>query len=116
MNKHQPVIDHLRKLASGEAKPKKPNCGLCCEIYDFTQPLNYSYSEFSLRIMDSYKSWPKWSGDSNYPIASQISKNKCAAGPAYYAADADEMWFAGKYAEDRKELCLHIADYLENLK
>ena len=114
MNKYQPIIDHLRKLASGEIEPSVPVFGLCCEINVLTHKLCCDGIESHMEL--SYKSWPKWSTSVSYPVPSPFEGGEDAAEVMYYFANSDAKWRTGQYAEDRKDLCRHVANYLENLE
>jgi len=86
---------------------KEPLCrldGICVNFLNIT-------GQSTLDVLpweDVVKSWPKFSGNSIYPVPSLISR-QCPSQAFKYAID---MW-NGAYGELRKELLQHIINELK---
>jgi len=101
---YEELIEHLRELGDGDIQPQCLREGLCDELITlFDTP----YSVIHLA-----KSWDKYSGDAHYPVP-HPSKNSYAA---YYGGFYNGcLWGNSEYAENRRELCHHIADEIEEM-
>lgn len=58
-----------------------------------------------------FRIWPKFSGNPRFPVPMKGIE----ASAAYYLATSSEMWYQGQYAEDRRELCRHVAAEIRKL-
>jgi hypothetical protein len=95
------IIAHLKKLGTGEIKPKKWVFGICRELDEVCNiggdPLVRNYAA----------DWPKFSGHSTFPVP---HSRKSATDAFIYTSN---LWEATQYGDDRRELCLFLADRLE---
>jgi hypothetical protein len=103
MNKtEKKLIRHLRELGAGKINPKETEYGICCEIENVFSGIgcviNYGYY---------YDMWPKFSGNYAYPVP----YDGMSPGDAFdYTTN---LWDGSQYGEARRELCLFLADKLE---
>ena len=108
MDKLNQTIKALRAWGSGQERPLF-NYGICgnlvhlCGLYEAVV-----YSSLG----EAFLSWPKYSGNRGYPIPDpKVPFDKAAAIGAYYSHP--DLWDDSPYGNLRRELCLHIADWLE---
>jgi len=95
------MINHLRKLSTGEIQPKDDELGICAEIESF-----FSDSD-SDEIMQLSKKWPEFSGDRHFPVP---NKSRSAQKAFMFI---DYLWGDDDYGDARRRLCAWLADELE---
>lgn len=109
----QRLIEHLRRLGNG-AMPSQKSEGICLEVHEF---LHENIHVNQIQIIVSYKkqvavamqTWPKRSSSTTYPVPHPSKA-------AYAAYMQDNIWGNDEYGNNRRELCLWIADQLEQSK
>lgn len=94
------VIDHLRKLGNKKISPINDYTGICHEL-----DLKFGIAEH--RLIDYFRKWLKYSGDSKFPI--KIYHRH----PQFSYIEIRDKWRKTKYSELRLELCLFLADEIE---
>lgn len=102
----QEIVDYLRGLGLGKVKPDSTKGGICKNLSS-----NFSYM-FDKLICTLAKSWEKHSGREWFPIAVH-GENPCDTFDEAFKKNT--MW-EGQYGDDRRELCLFIADKLETME
>ena len=108
MDKLNQTIKALRAWGSGQEKPSV-SYGLCRNLADLGI---LSDAALDNLLREAFRSWPKYSGSSRYPIPDpKVPFDKAAAIGAYYSHP--NLWDDSPYGNLRRELCLHIADWLE---
>ena len=103
MENKQAIIEHLRKLASGEVRPKDETKGICAEI---CMVLHVQMDD-SLRLIQG---WNKHSGEYSFPIPRTSLKFWWTHSMQY--VKTENLW-CGKQGELRRDLCAYMADKLE---
>ena len=108
MDKLNRIIKTLRAWGHGQEKPIF-NSGICgnlvhlCGLYGAVV-----YSSLG----EAFLSWPKYSGNRGYPIPDpEASSDPEAACETFYGRP--DLWDDSPYGNLRRELCLHLADWLE---
>ena len=102
------IIKTLRAWGSGQEKPIF-NYGICgnlvhlCGLYGAV-----AYGSLG----EAFPSWPKYSGNRDYPIPDPEAPSDIAAAHSIYY-NHENLWDDSTYGDLRRELCLHIADWLE---
>lgn len=92
------IVEHLRKLGRGDIKPEEPAFGICYELRMKKWVPNYKAHFFN---------WPKFSGHLQYPVCHESMS-------AQDAFDSiPNLWCDDSYGDDRRELCLFLADQIE---
>lgn len=105
---NQELAQHLRDLGNGVIKPRHTSEGICRELQilvneDRISPRQRIYISILMR------GWPKHSGSLTYPVRHSwlISET------AYH--DTNNLWDNDEYGNNRRELCIWLADELEKL-
>ena len=105
------IIKALRGWGSGQEEPFV-YYGICGNLA-YRRPL--SYATIENLVQEAFRSWPKFSGCQAYPVPDPKALfNFSAARRIYYAHE--NLWEASPYGNLRRELCLHVADWLETNK
>ena len=98
------IIKTLRAWGSGQEKPLV-NYGICGNL-----PL--SYAEIDDLLNEAFCSWPSYSGNPGYPVPDPEVPSDISAAGIIYRSGRD-LWDDSPYGNLRRELCLHVADWLE---
>ena len=61
---------------------------------------------------EAFPSWPKYSGNRGYPVPDPEAPSDLAAACRIYYS-LENRWEDSPYGNLRRELCLHVADWLE---
>jgi hypothetical protein len=101
-NNYVDLIAHLKALGNGTQAPVSKHCGIC---YDVKTNFGYGVRDMTNDLMHQ---WPKYSGDDTYPVP----HDKLNPHSAY---DLDDLWADDQYGDDRRELCLFLANALGEL-
>ena len=108
------VIDHLRELGNGRVMPEHKHAGICIEL---SRKFDYRLLKASCEQLELlYADYPHYSGDVGYPIRNIDGTLKNKESPRlWYRSRLDKFsnWGDCKYADRRRLLCLHMADYFE---
>ena len=101
------ISEHLRELGLEEIHPIRYSVGLCEEIE----------CRFGVSVPEEFfKSWDGFSGDSNYPVpAPQGYVDLYGTLASYKAYHMEQDLWIGEYGDDRRELCLHLANEYERI-
>jgi len=102
------VIKHLRQLGNDEIKPENDSVGVCREIYD----------KFGVVIPSSaYIGWSLYSDDEVFPVpATKEHKERDYMSPHEVEyLTVDNLWGYNESGDSRRNLCLYVADYCEQL-
>ncbi len=94
------LIERLRSLASGEAKPLDIELGICHEVRMMSRLMSRPVLFIIVR-------WPEHSGHSSYPVRHP----KMSPQDAFM--EGSDLWQDDEYGKARKRLCIFIADELE---
>jgi hypothetical protein len=100
------TINFLRQLGTRTIAPPHPEGGICEQLVGICD------ANIIKMCRRATKTWVKFSGDIMYPVP---AKQKFWSRKKFRESTAAEKWEIGRYAEDRLELCLHIADTLEEI-
>lgn len=92
------LIAGLRRMTQADYKPNFPRNGICSNIESDTGIYNWTYSS---DYNNAVKSWPKFSGETAYPIEGEF---------AYWTIL--DKW-TGQHLIARQELAAHIASEFE---
>ena len=95
------LIGHLRKLGHKEIEPQWRDDGICSELTREGIPNS------DLFIAIYAERWPKYSGSRVFPVP-EPDKN-----PVSSYSFTKNKWDNTPYGDNRRELCLFIADELE---
>ena len=98
------IIKALRAWGSGQKKPLV-YVGICGNL-----PL--SCAAIDDLLSEAFRSWPNYSGDPRYPVPDPEAPSDKAAANRIYESRRD-LWDDSPYGNLRRELCLHVADWLE---
>ena len=102
------IIKTLREWGSGQKEPLV-YYGICGNLVHICT-LSRATAENLIR--EAFRSWPKFSGYQEYPVPDPKALfNFSAARRIYYAYE--NLWEDSPYGNLRRELCLHVADWLE---
>ena len=99
----------LRAWGNGQEKPPLSYYGLCANLVHLS-----ALSEAVIKDLldEAFPRWPIYSGSREYPVPDpEAPSNKAAAYRIYY--NHDNLWDDSPYGNLRRELCLHVADWLE---
>ncbi len=105
----QEIIDHLRKLGKGEILPDNDHTGICNDLAKvFNRGISWDVTKLASK-------WPKYSGSENFPIPtpSYFDGGEDIAYLCYDNNSSMSMWQDDEYGDNRRELCLFLADCLE---
>lgn len=104
------IIKALRGWGSGQEEPFV-HYGICGNLAD-RRPL--SHATIENLIQEAFRSWPKFSGCQSYPVPDpKALSNVFAARRIYSAHQNFNLWEDSPYGNLRRELCIHVADWLE---
>lgn len=95
----QELIVHLEKLGTGVTQPQSNEFGICYELK----------KESAVFVAYAYNitlSWPKYSGNAGYPVPHDSLTARDAFNQCW------NLWDDSSYSDDRRELCLYLADEL----
>ena len=108
MDELNQTIKALRAWGSGQEKPSV-SYGLCRNLADL-EILSDAALDNLLR--EAFRSWPKYSGNRGYPVPDpEVPSDQAAACRIYYSLE--NRWEDSPYGNLRRNLCLHVADWLE---
>lgn len=86
--------------------PKDLSLGICNAIDD-------GYDLYTKAFKNCFEAWPKYSGDSSYPVPSSVSGD--SAGWAFNSTKADRMWNPeDPYGALRLELLDHCIEWFKS--
>ena len=112
MDELSQIIKSLRAWGSGQEKPLLSYYGLCGNLVHLC---DLSEAAIDDLIDGAFRSWPNYSGTREYPVPDpEAPSSKAAAYKIYY--DRRDLWDDSPYGNLRRELCLHVADWLETNK
>jgi hypothetical protein len=94
------LVAHLRALGKGEIQPLDKHQGICFEVL-------VRFGPERQRIKALFSSWPKFSGCQKWPVPHP----ECDA--VFAAVSSNNLWADDDYGNNRRELCLWLADQLE---
>lgn len=98
------IIRALRCWGRWQKAPL-PSYGICGNL-----PL--SYAAVGDLLGEAFRSWPNYSGNQAYPVPDPKAPSDKAAASIIYESRRD-LWDYSPYGKLRRELCLHVADWLE---
>lgn len=102
------IIKTLREWGSGQETPLA-YVGLCRNLQTLW---NLSDARADDLLQEAFRSWSHYSGSWKYPAPDpEAPSSKAAASKIYY--DSRDLWEDSPYGNLRRELCLHVADWLE---
>lgn len=102
------IIKTLRAWGSGQEKPLD-YYGLCGNLVHLCGLPEAITDDL---LGGAFRSWPNYSGSREFPVpAPEAPSDKAAACGIYY--NHDNLWEDSPYGNLRRELCLHVADWLE---
>lgn len=112
------IIEALREWGRGQKEPFAHYgiCGNLAHIRTLSKATIYSLrgKAFCNLLDEAFSSWPNYSGNRAFPIHDpEAPSNPFAARPIYYAHETLSLWEDSPYGNLRRELCLHLADWLE---
>lgn len=103
------IIKTLRAWGSGQEKPPFDSSGLCVNLVHLCDLPGAVIDDL---FQEAFHSWPSYSGNWLYPVPDpEAPSSKVAADRIYY--DRHDLWDDSPYGNLRRELCLHVADWLE---
>lgn len=101
------IIKTLRAWGSGQ-EPPLAHVGLCRNLQTLW---NLSDAQADDLLQEAFRSWPNYSGSWKYPVPDpEAPFDEGAASSIYWTQN---LWEDSPYGNLRRELCLHIADWLE---
>lgn len=93
------LINHLKRLSTGDVKPINESWGVC---YELSRKFDIMYNE----LYTYFEKWPKFSGNFEFPVPANI-ENKSAKDLFY---EIENLWVDNNdYNNLRLELCLFLA-------
>lgn len=99
------VIAHLKALADNKVQPLHVDNGLCIELDAVC-----GVGECSDLVYSAADSWKHFSGNPAFPIPDPCGKEE----PSSQYCRAPDMWSpSSPYGALRRDLCRHVAKYLE---
>lgn len=103
------VIEHLRALGRKEVDPIDNNQGLCSELSErFYFSGDVCLTDEQLEdVQDLMNDWPKSSDEIEFPVPHPTMD------PVESYCVCDDLWGDDEYGDNRRELCLWLADELE---
>lgn len=102
------IIKTLRAWGSGQETPLV-SVGLCRNLRTLW---NLSDAQTDDLLQEAFRSWSHYSGSRKFPVPDpEAPFDKAAASEIYY--DRHDLWEDSPYGNLRRELCLHMADWLE---
>ena len=109
MDELSQIIKSLRAWGSGQEEPLFSHYGLCRNL---VHRCGLSEAAIDDLLDEAFRSWPNYSGNRRYPVPDpEAPSSKDAASKIYY--DRNHLWDDSPYGNLRRELCLHVADWLE---
>ena len=108
MDKLNQTIKALRAWGSGQEKPLVYYgiCGNLVHLCGLYKAVAYG------PLGEAFLSWPKYSGHRGYPIPDPEASSDLGAACGIFYGRPD-LWDDSPYGNLRRELCLHVADWLE---
>lgn len=101
------IIRTLREWGRGRKKPFV-FLGICGN-------LPFSQDRTGDLLDEAFRSWPSYSGNRECPVPDpEAPSDKAAAYRIYHSRE--NLWDDSPYGNLRRELCLHVADWLEENK
>ena len=108
MDKLNQTIKALRAWGSGQEKPLV-YVGVCRNLVELCI---LPEDVIDNLLGEAFRSWPNYSGCQAYPIPDPEAPSDAAAAYKIFCRRFD-LWDDSPYGNLRRELCLHIADWLE---
>ena len=102
------IIKTLRAWGSGQ-EPLFDSYGLCRNLVHLC---GLSEAAIDDLLNGAFCSWPNYSGNRVYPIPDPETPSDRAAACKIFCCSFD-LWDDSPYGNLRRELCLHVADWLE---
>lgn len=101
------IIKTLREWGSGQEKPLV-KYGLCRNLQTLW---NLSDARAYDLLQEAFRSWSHYSGSRGFPVPDpEAPFDEIAASSIYWTQN---LWDDSPYGNLRRELCLHVADWLE---
>lgn len=108
MDKLNWIIKTLRAWGSGQEKPHV-KYGICRNLRVLW---NLPDAPADDLLQEAFRSWSHYSGSRKFPVPDpEAPFDEVAASSIYY--NRHDLWEDSPYGNLRRELCLHIADWLE---
>ena len=101
------IIKALRGLGSGQ-EPPFGSYGLCSNLVYLCDLPEAVIDDL---LDEAFRSWPSYSGGRGYPVPDPKAPSSKVA--AYNIYNHGNLWEDSPYGNLRRELCLHVADWLE---
>ena len=107
------IIKALRAWGSGQEEPLLSYYGLCWNLAQLCGLPEAAIDDLIDDLLqEAFRSWSHYSGNRKYPVPDpEAPSSKAAACKIYY--DRHDLWEDSPYGNLRRELCLHVADWLE---
>ena len=105
INEFKGVVEHLRKLGNKEIKPKDADYGICAEMEEM---MSFTAQMAISRLMSA---WPLVSDRLAYPVPHPYM----SAVKAFYFY-SDDIWADDEYGDNRRALCLWLADEIDKME
>ena len=102
------IIKALREWGSGQ-EPPLDSYGLCANLVHLC---GLGQAAIDDLIDGAFRSWPNYSGNWGYPVPDPEAPSSKAAAHKIYD-DRHDLWDDSPYGDLRRELCLHVANWLE---
>ena len=102
---YKELREHLRELGTGAIAPTDPRNGICREIESLANKF-----QMQLDVAFTFRSWPLFSGSAVFPVPHPVFE------PLRAFSIVLNKWADDEYGDNRRALCLHIADELEETK
>lgn len=103
------IISHLRKLGKGEILPRSNVSGICADLKTVFN------ADICWEVRKLIPAWPKYSGCYAFPIPAPKGHegDESDAYIDYNKDSSSSIWQDDEYGDNRRELCLFLADCLE---
>lgn len=105
------IVKALREWGLGQKEPSV-RYGLCRNLHTLWSLPNAQIDDL---LQEAFRSWPKFSGCRMYPVPDPEARSDLSAAHRSYNAH-ENLWEDSPYGNLRRELCLHVADWLETNK
>ena len=106
------TITRLRELAMKEDSPLDCDRGICFEVGEAAVDNRGRSIAVHALAYQAMRRWPKRSKAVDYPVPAAADRDEGAATQRYAEGD---LWGDHKYGDLRRELCLFVGDYLEQV-